>query len=173
MKRLHASERRWAEVPLFLTPSSVQTRCPNRDGPTSRLSDVGVLFTGWRLKREEERGSPVQNLQVAIKQPGRTADDPRRQGTRLPANVLQRAEELGNVSAADREAGISRTLFYRWRRRFVQYGADGLHPRRPAARPGRPSQLAPIRERRIIATALAWLTWDLKECRYSWRETSL
>jgi transposase-like protein len=30
--------------------------------------------------------------------------------------VLQRAEELGNVSAACREAGMSRTLFYRWRR---------------------------------------------------------
>ena len=74
-------------------------------------------------------------------------------------NVLRRAEELGNVSAACREAGISRTLFYRWRRRFAQYGADGLHPRRTAARPGRPSRLDPVQERRIVATALAWPTW--------------
>ncbi len=50
--------------------------------------------------------------------------------------VLQRAEELGNVSAACREAGISRTLFYRWKKRFTLYGIDGLHPRRTEARPG-------------------------------------
>ena len=49
--------------------------------------------------------------------------------------VLQRAEELGNVSAACREAGISRTLYYRWKKRFLLYGADGLHPRRTAAHP--------------------------------------
>ena len=30
--------------------------------------------------------------------------------------VLQRAKELGNVSAACREAGISRTLVYRWKK---------------------------------------------------------
>jgi len=74
-------------------------------------------------------------------------------------HVMQRAEELGNVSAACREAGISRTLFYRWKRRFVQYGVDGLHPRRTAARPGRPPRLDPIKQRRIVATALAWPTW--------------
>ena len=50
------------------------------------------------------------------------------QRTRL--RVLQRAKELGNVSAACREAGISRTLFYRWKKRFTCYGIDGLHPRR-------------------------------------------
>ena len=51
-------------------------------------------------------------------------------------HVLQRAEELGNVSAACREVFISRTLFYRWEKRFTRYGAEGLHPRRTAARPG-------------------------------------
>ena len=80
-------------------------------------------------------------------------------------HVLRRAEELGNGSAACREAGISRTVFYRWRRRFVQYGADGLHPRRTALRPGRPSRLDPIQERRIncvmcyAAKAVPALTW--------------
>jgi len=39
-------------------------------------------------------------------------------------HVLQRAEELGNVSAACREVGISRTLFYRWKKRFTRYGAE-------------------------------------------------
>ena len=73
--------------------------------------------------------------------------------------VLQRAEELGNVSAACREAGISRTLYYRWKKRFTLYGIDGLHPKRTATRQGRPVQLDAIKERRIVAMALACPTW--------------
>ena len=69
-------------------------------------------------------------------------------------HVLRRAEELGNVSAACRETGISRTMYYRWRKRFLMYGSDGLHPRRTAARPGSPPQLGPVKERMIIATAI-------------------
>ena len=49
--------------------------------------------------------------------------------------VLQRAEEPGSVSAACREAGISRTLFYQSKKRFTSYGIDGLYTRRTAARP--------------------------------------
>ena len=74
-------------------------------------------------------------------------------------HVLQRAEELGNVSAACREAGISRTLYYRWKKRFTLYGMDGLHPRRTAARPGRRPQLDCTKERKIVAMALTWPAW--------------
>jgi transposase InsO family protein len=74
-------------------------------------------------------------------------------------HVLRRAAELGNVSAACREAGISRTLFYRWKKRFLRYGSDGLHPRQTGAQRGRPPQLAPTDERKIVATALANPTW--------------
>ena len=74
-------------------------------------------------------------------------------------HVLHRAQELGNVSAACREAGISRTLYYRWKKRFTHYGVDGLHPRRTATHPGRPVQLDSTKERRIVAMALAWPTW--------------
>lgn len=73
--------------------------------------------------------------------------------------VLQRAKELGNASAACREAGISRTLYYRWRKRFILYGSDGLHPRRTATRPGRPVQLDTTRERKIVAAALSCPAW--------------
>jgi len=45
--------------------------------------------------------------------------------------VMRRAQELGNVTEARRQVGISRTLFYRWRRRYLRYGADGLKPRPP------------------------------------------
>ena len=40
--------------------------------------------------------------------------------------VLRAAEQLGNVSAACRQFGMSRTVFYRLRRRLELYGADGV-----------------------------------------------
>jgi len=74
-------------------------------------------------------------------------------------HVLQRAHELGNVSAACRERGLSRTVFYRWKRRIETYGPDGLHPKRHAPRRGRPPSLGSEDERAILALALAWPTW--------------
>jgi transposase InsO family protein len=73
--------------------------------------------------------------------------------------VFRRAQVLGNVSAACREVGVSRSLFYRLRKRFDRYGDDGLHPRRHAGRPGRPPQLDVHHERLVVAEALAWPTW--------------
>jgi transposase InsO family protein len=73
--------------------------------------------------------------------------------------VMARAQELRNVTRACREFGISRTLFYRWRKRYLAYGRDGLHPRRQAARRGRPPTLSVQAERAILALALAWPTW--------------
>jgi hypothetical protein len=52
--------------------------------------------------------------------------------------VLRDAERLGNASEACRRHGLSRTLFYRLRKRFELYGSDGVHPKRRAAHPGRP-----------------------------------
>ena len=78
------------------------------------------------------------------------------QGMRL--QVIRRATQIG-VSGACAEAGISRTLFYRWQHRLSRYGVDGLHPRRLQARPGRPPQLAPEVERRLLAVAIAEATW--------------
>ena len=62
------------------------------------------------------------------------------QGMRL--QIMRRAAAVG-VSAACRETGISRTLFYRWQHRLSRYGVDGLHPRRLRARPGPAPQLPP------------------------------
>ena len=74
-------------------------------------------------------------------------------------HVFRRAAELGNVSAACREAGISRARFYELRKRYERYGVDGLHPRRRKARPGRPPAVAahpgprlPLRIARALAT---------------------
>ena len=71
--------------------------------------------------------------------------------------ILQRAALLGSVTQACREAGISRTLFYRWRRRYLRYGADGLRPR--PIRPTRwPRQAIPALEHAVLAYALLWPT---------------
>lgn len=73
-------------------------------------------------------------------------------------HVLREAERLGNVSEACRRHGMSRTLFYRLRRRLEQYGSDGVHPKRRHARSGRPPTIPLQTERRVIAIALAWPT---------------
>lgn len=52
--------------------------------------------------------------------------------------LFRRAEELGNVGEACREAGISRSLYYQLRDRFRSYGPAGLHPKHRRGRPGRP-----------------------------------
>jgi hypothetical protein len=44
------------------------------------------------------------------------------------------------------------------RRRFEQYGPDGVHPKRRQARCGRPPAIPVQTERRVIAVALAWPT---------------
>ena len=44
--------------------------------------------------------------------------------------VIKRAEELGNVKAACADAGISRTQFYEWKRRYEAQGRVGLLDRR-------------------------------------------
>ena len=72
--------------------------------------------------------------------------------------VLREAERSGNVSATCRRHGVSRTVFYRLRRRFEQYGAEGVHPKRRRAAVGRPSARSVQTERRGIAFALAWPT---------------
>src|SRR5262249_18244812 len=87
---------------------------------------------------------------------GRMTLDESIQGMRL--QVIRRAMQIG-VSAACAEAGISRTLFYRWQHRLSRYRGDGLHPRPLRARPGRPPQLPAPVERRLLAVAIAEATW--------------
>ena len=48
--------------------------------------------------------------------------------------VMVRAQELNTASRACRGLGISRTLSYRWRKRYLANGPDGLHPRRQGPR---------------------------------------
>jgi len=90
--------------------------------------------------------------------------------------IMQRAAALGNVTRACEEAGISRTLFYRWRKRVLRYGPDGLLPR--PTRPSRwPRQATPALEHAVVAYALLWpthgparITAQLRQARWGgWR----
>lgn len=73
--------------------------------------------------------------------------------------LFRRAEELGNVSQACREAGVARSLYYQLRDRFMKYGSDGLHPKHRRGRAGRPPALDAQIERRVLAEALAQPAW--------------
>jgi transposase-like protein len=73
--------------------------------------------------------------------------------------VIARAQALGNISQACREFGISRTLFCRWRCRYLAYGSHGLDPKCPEPRRGRSLTLSVEAERTPLAVALAWPTW--------------
>jgi transposase InsO family protein len=78
------------------------------------------------------------------------------QGYRL--QVLAEATQIGNISAVCRQFGISRTVFYEWRRAFHLYGRDALRPKPQGRRRGRRSTLPAETEHRVIAVALAWPT---------------
>lgn len=80
---------------------------------------------GTGSKGEGHRGRLTRNRTRNLGGSPMTLED-KVHGFRLYA--LRRAEEPGNVSAACRELDISRTTFYRWKKRLVAYGADGLHP---------------------------------------------
>ena len=81
-------------------------------------------------------------------------------GMRL--RVIERAQVGGNVSAVCREMGISRTVFYRWRKRLERYGVDGVHPRRQHVQPGRPVQITPEVERLVLGIAISAATWGCR-----------
>ena len=81
-------------------------------------------------------------------------------GMRL--RVIEWAQALGNVSAVCREMGISRTVFYRWRKRLERYGVDGVHPRRQGGRPGRPVATPPEVERLVLGIGISAATWGCR-----------
>ena len=63
------------------------------------------------------------------------------------------AEELGNVSEACRQMGVSRSTYYAWKPKLERYGLDGLRVRE-RRRPRMPNQISPHLEHRILAFSL-------------------
>ncbi len=45
--------------------------------------------------------------------------------------ILKYAKETRNISKTCRYFGISRQVFYKWKRRYDEYGEEGLVSRKP------------------------------------------
>lgn len=73
-------------------------------------------------------------------------------------SVLELAKALGNVSAACRQRGISRTQFYEYKRRFQTHGIEGLVDLPPVAH-SHPATTPPEVEQRILEISLAHPAW--------------
>lgn len=73
----------------------------------------------------------------------------REEAAKARANVLALAQQLRNVKAACRLAGISRSHFYEIKAAFVKHGPGGLIPK-PRRKPRMPNQTPPELEALIM-----------------------
>jgi transposase InsO family protein len=79
----------------------------------------------------------VHQLVGTVVDPVVPSTDPKEPTTVTPAEIIYHrrvrllalADELGNVSAACRQMGISRTRYYEWRRVVAEYGETALMPK--------------------------------------------
>jgi hypothetical protein len=69
-----------------------------------------------------KRGGALLTLEDSLRRPDHQG------GQTFRLRVMARTQEWGNVLRACREFGISRSLFYRRRKRYVAHARDGLHP---------------------------------------------
>ena len=105
----------------FTGPS---TRSPSNTGRTNRLPVRGLR---WQ----------VHHLVGTVVDPVVPSTEPKEPTTVTPAEIiyhrrvrlLSLADELGNVSAACRQMGISRTRYYEWREVVAHYGLEALMPK--------------------------------------------
>lgn len=79
-----------------------------------------------------------------------TAKDPNEKLARKRYSVLQLAEALGNVSSACKRAGMDRTSFYEWKRRFQTHGLDGLKDLPPIHK-SHPQTTSPETVKKVLA----------------------
>lgn len=82
-----------------------------------------------------------------------TDKDPAVKLARQRLSVLQLAEELGSVSKACKQAGMDRTSFYEWKRRFQTHGLTGLKDLPPVHK-SHPQTTPPEVQARISELAL-------------------
>jgi transposase InsO family protein len=83
----------------------------------------------------------------------------RQQLIKARLGMLALAEELQNISAACKKAGISRSHYYEIKEAFEKYGAEGLAPRE-RSRPRMPNQTPPELEKRILEMTEQYPTYS-------------
>ena len=86
------------------------------------------------------------------------AMQPHEKIARQRLSVLQLAEALGNVSAACRQRGMTRTQFYDYKRRFELQGLEGLKDLPPIHK-SHPQTTPEAVVERILALSLAHPSW--------------
>ena len=72
--------------------------------------------------------------------------------------LLQLAEALGNISEACRRRGVSRTMYYEYKRRFQTHGLEGLKDLPPIHKT-HPQTTPPEVVKRILEISLAHPAW--------------
>ncbi len=83
---------------------------------------------------------------------------------RRKLRILRHAEQTGNVSKTCRYFGISREIFYRWRRSYEQHGEESLINSKPC--PENPKVRVPMEiEKKILYLRK---TYHLGQLRISW-----
>jgi transposase InsO family protein len=87
-----------------------------------------------------------------------TAKDPAVKLAHKRLSVLELAQELGSVSKACKQAGMDRTSFYEWKRRFQTHGIAGLKDLPPVAK-SHPQTTPQEIVDRVLALALENPTW--------------
>jgi transposase InsO family protein len=97
--------------------------------------------------------APMASPPVNGKRPRLADKDPATKVAHHRLSVLQLAQELNSVSKACRQAGMDRTSFYEWKRRFQTHGLAGLKDLPPIPKSHPATTAEPIQER-IIALAL-------------------
>ena len=91
-----------------------------------------------------------------------TDKDPAVKLARKRLSVLELAQELGSVSKACKQAGMDRTSFYEWKRRFQTHGLEGLKDLPPVHK-SHPQTTPEAVQERIVELAL---THPTRGCNY-------
>ena len=91
-----------------------------------------------------------------------TDKDPVVKLARKRLSVLELAQELGSVSKACKQAGMDRTSFYEWKRRFQTHGLEGLKDLPPVHK-SHPQTTPEHVQERIVELAL---TNPTRGCNY-------
>lgn len=87
-----------------------------------------------------------------------TTKDPSTKLAHQRLSVLELAEHLGSVAEACRRAGMDRTSFYEWKRRFQTHGMEGLKDLPPVAK-NHPMTTPPETVEKVLSLSLAHPEW--------------
>jgi transposase InsO family protein len=82
-----------------------------------------------------------------------TVKDPAAKLAHRRLSVLELSQELGSVSKACKQAGMDRTSFYEWKRRFQTHGLEGLKDLPPVAK-NHPQTTPEETQQRVLALSL-------------------